>query len=405
MITVSEINCKRTETGARLRATVECKGTSLDRVELWFEYPAEYSEYISKNADPWIAALLMPAMRLGRTLKVEAPASAKLLEGAGKFMEIMHTWAPEYKQVNIETLQPVEQTTTERAVGAFFSGGVDSFYTVLKNQASDLPTEQKITKLLFVRGFDIGLQNDKLYEMALKNAVSAAQALGYELIVCSTNIKEVLCHKFAKWEMYFGSALISIALGIESFWKTVYIAAGLEYSRLIPGGSHPLIDPLWSTESMSFIYDGAEATRIKKVLNQISKSDIALKHLRTCWENLNGEFNCGRCEKCIRTMLNLEIAGVLGKCCTFSQPLRYSAIRKLQFSNEVVRLMMQQNYDAAVKLNCDPKLIQALKDCLNPGLAQRFKNLLWSGIRKITIPIDNALLAGRLKQFYHKTTK
>ncbi|HUO85661.1 MAG TPA: hypothetical protein VM534_11160 [Thermoanaerobaculia bacterium] len=49
---------------------------------------------------------------------------------------------------------------------------------------------------------------------------------------------------------------------------------------------------------------------------------MALKVLRVCHENPeSAEYNCGRCEKCLRTMITLEIAGVLGRAQTFREPL------------------------------------------------------------------------------------
>ena len=36
------------------------------------------------------------------------------------------------------------------------------------------------------------------------------------------------------------------------------------------------------------------------------------RHLRVCWKNVGNKVNCGRCEKCVRTMLALEACGKLG---------------------------------------------------------------------------------------------
>jgi len=342
MMIVKNISREQTGSGARLRATIECKGTSLDGAELWFRYPNEYYEYLSENAYPWIAALLHPAMRIGTALKVEAPASPVLLEGTEKFMEIMHGWSDTYTPVAIHTEGVVETPSNGQAIGAFFSGGVDSFYTILKNQNSGLPQERKISHLIFVRGFDLDLQDDELYGLVSENILGASRELGITLVACSTNIREVVPGKLAQWDMYFGQALASVALGLEKLWKAVYIPAGLAYSGLIPHGSHPLLDPLWSTESTRIIHDGADATRIDKVASQIAQSPVALEHLRVCWENRHA-------------------------------------------------------------LKCDPKLIRAIKKSLSPWRALRRKGvrgLLWSGAVKIAKPIDRVLLGGKLRRRY-----
>ena len=41
------------------------------------------------------------------------------------------------------------------------------------------------------------------------------------------------------------------------------------------------------------------------------------RHLRVCWQNVGTDLNCGRCEKCVRTMAMLAGAGVLDRCETF----------------------------------------------------------------------------------------
>ena len=52
------------------------------------------------------------------------------------------------------------------------------------------------------------------------------------------------------------------------------------------------------------IHDGAEARRCDK-LRRLAESAPALKGLRVCWQDAG--FNCGRCEKCLRTMIALHL--------------------------------------------------------------------------------------------------
>lgn len=41
-----------------------------------------------------------------------------------------------------------------------------------------------------------------------------------------------------------------------------------------------------------------------------------MEHLRVCWKNPDGAFNCGECEKCLRTRTNLRAGGAEGRCAT-----------------------------------------------------------------------------------------
>ncbi len=132
------------------------------------------------------------------------------------------------------------------------------------------------------------------------------------------------------WARYHGTVLIAVALGLQAGMHRLYIPSSYPYRDLFPWGSHPLIDPLWSTESTEIVHDGCEATRVQKVVSYISKSQVALDHLRVCWESHRGQYNCGTCEKCLRTKLNLKIAGVLDKASALDHTLRYKDIAKMR---------------------------------------------------------------------------
>jgi hypothetical protein len=79
---------------------------------------------------------------------------------------------------------------------------------------------------------------------------------------------------------------------------------------LIPCGSHPETDPLWSNEQLTFVHYGTNARRLDK-LKVLADHPLVMRHLRVCWKNAGRQHNCCRCEKCMRTMLMLETFGKL----------------------------------------------------------------------------------------------
>ena len=54
-------------------------------------------------------------------------------------------------------------------------------------------------------------------------------------------------------------------------------------------------------------------------LRIIADWDVALDHMRVCLANVPDELNCGKCEKCVRTMLGLEAIGALSKTRAFAR--------------------------------------------------------------------------------------
>ena len=77
----------------------------------------------------------------------------------------------------------------------------------------------------------------------------------------------------------------------------------------MPVGSHPAVDGLFSSQRIAIIHDGARFTRLDKV-RDLASWPTALAVLRVCPESAETEANCGRCEKCLRTRLELLAAGV-----------------------------------------------------------------------------------------------
>jgi hypothetical protein len=47
--------------------------------------------------------------------------------------------------------------------------------------------------------------------------------------------------------------------------------------------------------------------------------DVAFQNFRVCLANVPDKLNCGRCEKCVRTMLELEALGLLDKTRAFEE--------------------------------------------------------------------------------------
>jgi len=402
MIEVTQIETSRTDTGATLSAQIRCRGCALDGSKLWLRYPPEFYDYLSSSADPWIAMLLWPAMRLGQDLHVDAVASSKLVEAAPTLMAIMHCWDARLKPVEVRP----EATSCEReagtAVASFFSGGVDSFYSALKHTAPETPPGERITHLISARGLDIRLHDEVLWTRVRSCLRDAAAEIGCTWVECSTNVREVVPQELVGWFMYYGAALAGIGLGVQGLWNTVLFPAGQTYAEMYPSGSHPLWDRLWSTESIRIVNDGAEATRTEKIVSRIAQSEVALEHLRVCWRNPDGRYNCGMCEKCIRTMVSLKIAGVLDRCRSFDHPLDYRRVSRLTLESTAQRTAMIQNYEAARAAGVDPLLIFALKRCVDPGFAWRCWSALDRQARRTAREIDRLLLAGRVRTWSHR---
>ena len=91
-------------------------------------------------------------------------------------------------------------------------------------------------------------------------------------------------------------------------------------------GAHPVLDHLLSTEGVQIIHDGAESTRSNKIA-AIVEWPATYQRLRVCMgkvsfnEQTGQPRNCCRCQKCLNTMITLDLLGRLRLYSTFHVPL------------------------------------------------------------------------------------
>jgi hypothetical protein len=308
--------------------------------QLWFKFPSEYARFLSaNNGDPFIAALLAPAMFLGEPLILDAAISQKLSLALPQIQAIYRCWDNRFQPVAIRA--PVRQPSTfataaPARVGLFFSMGVDSSYSLCKNIVCRPPADDPITHLILVNGFDVYLWEDRRFPPLMQSMQHLAGELSKAPLVVTTNLREV-SDRIVDWvQAYHGAALASIVLALRGAFCKVHIAAGQTFANLVPRGSHPLLDPLWSTEEISFVHDGLEATRQQKI-TYLGHCPMLVSNLRVCAISEDSEvYNCGECEKCLRTMIGLHIAGLLSHCQALPHEIDPERIRSIRTKNTVV---------------------------------------------------------------------
>lgn len=337
-------------TADSLTASFELYGT---------EYRASFSadRGFGPEADHLLPLGLLPAMTTSRRLMLPDTVSPRLLSAVTEIQDIYHAWDPDrFEHVAVTAEARVERPRQPAAgTGCFFSGGVDSFYTLLKRRA-------EITHLIFAHGFDILLEDVGRRKRALESVRAVADELDKPLIEVHTNLAPLAHETGVGWKFYHGAALAAVALLFQDRLGRVLIPATYSYADLLPWGSHPILDPLWSTERTRIEHDGCEATRVEKVAF-ISGHPVAMKYLRVCLAR-DTDYNCGRCEKCLRTILNLHLAGASGRCETLPGEPDLEAVAGMDLEAESARAFALENLKALEKLGTEPDLVHALETAL-----------------------------------------
>jgi hypothetical protein len=336
------------------------------------------------TADAALAACLMPAMRFGGTLAMDAPVSRRVLRTQREFQAIQRAWSHGWEFADFKDLREVEVLAPAREpeaadasgrVAVLFSGGVDSWATLLD--------EPEITDLVFIRGFDLLLGAEHhvgLVDRVEERLQEAADALGLPLHVVETNLRD-LSDPFAPWEAYFGCADVAVALFLAPLFDRFLITGDSDCETQDISGANRMVDQLWSTESLEIVDAGGRHNRVARTA-LLLEEQVAWRTLRSCWENPDGAYNCGRCRKCLMTMVTLEALGGRERFATFPPELDLDAVAALEFGRPVVLTLWEDVLDATRKAG-RPDLERAVEAAVS---RTRRKLGLVPGYRRRDVP-------------------
>ena len=376
---VSDISIVERPQGPALRGVLRPENRTDRPFELEYIVRGGSAEWLAPTGDPFLAAALTIAMIRRETLTIDAPVSPRLLQGASTLMDIYQAWFPRLARVDI--VAPAAETAAPskaRGSALFFSGGADSFYSLLKHADPAAPAGPRgLTHLVLVFGFDVKLGNPVLFDKIAGRLADVADQADLRLVVVETNVRR-FSDRIIGWNPYHSGALASVGLALSGLFRRVMIASSYAYQELHPHGSHPLLDPLWTTEGVELIHDGCEATRLQKIA-RLARSPLALGALRVCWENEDTQYNCGECEKCLRTMIALHIVGALDRTKVFARPLTAAAVRRAGISSDYRAIFLRELQGALGSSPADRQLSAAMTRAI---LARRVRTLVGNFLRE-----------------------
>lgn len=327
---IIDIGRETTADGARVGASIVWEDVA--RPPMRLEFAVEGRAAADLTADPNAFALIaaVPAFQAGEArVAITGAMSPRLRDGVTVATRLLgEWWGPPRRPLDLEPsdgfrpARPAERPRT----ALFLSGGIDSLCALRLNRRDyPLGHPDAIQDALFVYGLDIGIpgtgDQNPFFQRALDALRPVAAEADLEIVVVRTNLRE-LGHDVVSWpDQWVAAATTALAHGLSSRLTRVLLAASLHLPDLAPCGSHPLLDPCYSTEALQVVHEGAHRSRLEKI-GVVAQWPTALASLRVCYQELapDGPLNCGRCLKCVRTMLGLLVHGALEAVQTF--PLR-----------------------------------------------------------------------------------
>ena len=300
-------------TAVRASASVHFENPRWPAETWWMEVPRAHRDQVCLTGEPWMVMLLPLAFSLGEPIELALPVESKFLNSLQRVMAIWSSWYPQFRPIVLAAPTAAEERAKPgRLVGAFFSGGVDSTYSVIHHDQQSI---SRVEELIFVRGFDIHLSKDAALAAAEDRVRRMAAKLGKPLITIATNLRDTRLRE-ANWEkMAHATVLAALGLMLSRRYRQVLIGSAVPADMKRPLGSHPAVYPNLSTRSTEIALDAADTTRSTKIAALCKRPDL-LDDLRVCWEAEAGD-NCGRCAKCLYTMATLEIHGALANSGAF----------------------------------------------------------------------------------------
>jgi hypothetical protein len=322
-----------------------------EQFEIWFEVPRDLEGQLSDTANPWIVAMLPYALATGEAIVCDIPVDPALLENLKGLVAVWREWYPQFAQPEIiAPLVPLNAISVPgNKSAAFFSGGIDSWFTVLRH-APELESAAvgRVDELITVHGFDIPAESRDEFVKLHEVLSLGAKALGRELIVVRTNLRrsDTLWARGWGW-LTNGAGLAAVALLLEKRYRRVLIASSYPYGGLFPWGSHPMTDVLFSTRSLSVSNDGASYKRAEKT-ELVARHKSALSNLHVCYKNGSAS-NCGKCAKCIRTMATLELVGALRDSNAFPVEFQPESLARMYIEGRVEADFIKEVHALAIR--------------------------------------------------------
>lgn len=342
-----------TADSSRLSFMIEVDGRTQT---LYYEVSRAYGQYLCDEvADGVIVTLLPYAIRGGYDIVSELPVSKTLYFRLTEQLIPQLAICPGAVHVTQIRANCIEPGYAPEGVATAISCGVDSFTTLYEyTQLCQFP-EYRLTYLTFFENgahhkgqFRYGEEQAKVFEGQLEHVSKFCREYGYKLLSVRSNLATFLCDLF--WEDSFNRTHTfrnaGFVLLLQKLIGTYYYSAGAAvdaFSCSLNGDTayyEKALLPCISTKSTVFYNSNRAMTRNDKI-KMIAAFPQSYDYLLVCYSE--GE-NCGKCIKCIRTLIALDFLGVLERYGNSFRVEEYKRNRNWYMT----RMYAKKHYDGAM---------------------------------------------------------
>ena len=349
---------------------------------IWYATSKEFGRFFCpETADSFVVPMILRAIKTHQDILVESEISERLYYNLNNSVFYALEKAGELQfgkgQTRIIANKLRNETFNGFANGTGCSLGVDSFAVIKKYCfEKEITDGYKITHLtLFNAGAFGGTRYSKIdnvrksFFKELERVKSFAEQIDLPLVWVDSNVRWFYPETDFNWSCAYLN--MGIVLSMQKLWRRYYYASGysLEHFCFDINSSakyEPFLLPHISTESTELISASMDMSRSDKV-RYISTDETVRNNLYVCLKEqianndsiknkYKGDYlNCGRCLKCERTILQLDIFNQLENFKTIFD-LSVWPKRKRYFIGEVIAgknesLMLLDLYNSMIDNN------------------------------------------------------
>ena len=313
-----------------------CAELSIEREHvytMWFEVEEKYGQYLChEHSDPFVVVLLFYAMEHDLDIAFEQAMSERLYYQLTEYLlPCISENISAYSKIVLRGPVSGEALPCAGAVGAALSGGVDSFYTLMRH--IDRGPNYSITHFAFFNEGACGEYGGEdaraRYHERINWIQDVAFQLGREMVLVDGNASEFLQENHLKTHSF---RTLSNVLALQKLFGKYYYSSTYPFARFRFDPGEPayyelLIVHCLSTDNTTFYLSGGEITPLGKI-RAIAEFPLTYNRLNVCVVEAT---NCSKCGKCKRRMLQLY--------CVDKLDLLFAVGNRKTYCNEVFPIL------------------------------------------------------------------
>ena len=295
---------KRTVT---LSASVTGNSATVQLGDRSFDLSSDFRGELSHNHfDFALFGAAAIALRNNWNIQTDLPITAKAAQAVNSAVDLLDMWrVRRCYQVRFDCTNIVGDKASLPDQGLIcLSGGVDSTFAAMKKARSG-----EISHGVLLAGADYPSGNHPGFVELLARVRGISSRIGIETICAETTIRKFKLY----WPISHVFVLAMVLAFHASRFGKGYIAADFtaaqEYAYHPWGNCGPLVAVLGGT-GFPIQQAGQSVGRTAKLAFIAGEDPHLMKEISVCYSAKDSSGNCGICEKCVRTKLNLVASGI-----------------------------------------------------------------------------------------------